>query len=317
MIGFTVKRILLLIPVLFGVAFLVFSILALMPYDAASVQLGMASTPEGIAAWNEAHGLNAPFLQRFFTYLWNLVHGDFGVSWTTNTSIATEFAQRIPTTLTVAAGTMTIIIVIGIPIGVISAVKQYSIFDTVTRVSAMLITAIPIFWLGLLLILVFALKLNWLPATGGGSLKHFIMPCITLSACMAAQLIRMTRSTMLEVIRADFVLTAKAKGAKQSRVVLVHVLRNALLPTITVIGILLGQAVGGAIVTETIFALPGVGTYLLQGINKYDMPVVMLSIIFIAAVICVINIVVDILYMVIDPQLRGQFVRKGKQGEGA
>ena len=309
MLKFIAKRLLVLIPVLIGVSFLVFSILALMPADVASIQLGMAATPEGIEQWNEEHGLNAPFLTRYLNYMAGLFTGDLGKSYTTNIAISAELSQRIPATLSLAAGTMVLVIAIGIPVGVVSAVRQYSIFDNVSRLLAMLLTSIPAFWLGLLLILKFSLELDWLPATGGESFSHYILPWITLSAAMAAQLIRMTRSTMLEVIRADYVQTAKAKGAKPMRIIMVHELRNALLPMVTVIGITLGQTLGGAIVTETIFALPGVGTYLLQGINKYDMPVVMASVLFIAAMIGVINLAVDLLYMYIDPRLRSQFMK--------
>ena len=309
MLKFIAKRLLVLIPVLIGVSFLVFSILALMPADVASIQLGMAATPEGIEQWNEEHGLNAPFLTRYLNYMAGLFTGDLGKSYTTNIAISAELTQRIPATLSLAAGTMVLVIAIGIPVGVVSAVRQYSIFDNVSRLLAMLLTSIPAFWLGLLLILKFSLELDWLPATGGESFSHYILPWITLSAAMAAQLIRMTRSTMLEVIRADYVQTAKAKGAKPMRIIMVHELRNALRPMVTVIGITLGQTLGGAIVTETIFALPGVGTYLLQGINKYDMPVVMASVLFIAAMIGVINLAVDVLYMYIDPRLRSQFMK--------
>ena len=309
MLKFIAKRLLVLIPVLIGVSFLVFSILALMPADVASIQLGMAATPEGIEQWNEEHGLNTPFLTRYLNYMAGLFTGDLGKSYTTNIAISAELTQRIPATLSLAAGTMVLVIAIGIPVGVVSAVRQYSIFDNVSRLLAMLLTSIPAFWLGLLLILKFSLELDWLPATGGESFSHYILPWITLSAAMAAQLIRMTRSTMLEVIRADYVQTAKAKGAKPMRIIMIHELRNALLPMVTVIGITLGQTLGGAIVTETIFALPGVGTYLLQGINKYDMPVVMASVLFIAAMIGIINLAVDVLYMYIDPRLRSQFMK--------
>lgn len=309
MLKFIAKRLLVLIPVLIGVSFLVFSILALMPADVASIQLGMAATPEGIEQWNEEHGLNAPFLTRYLNYMAGLFTGDLEKSYTTNIAISAELTQRIPATLSLAAGTMVLVIAIGIPVGVVSAVRQYSIFDNVSRLLAMLLTSIPAFWLGLLLILKFSLELDWLPATGGESFSHYILPWITLSAAMAAQLIRMTRSTMLEVIRADYVQTAKAKGAKPMRIIMIHELRNALLPMVTVIGITLGQTLGGAIVTETIFALPGVGTYLLQGINKYDMPVVMASVLFIAAMIGIINLTVDVLYMYIDPRLRSQFMK--------
>lgn len=309
MLKYIVKRLLILIPVLLGVSFLVFSILALMPADVASVQLGVSATPEGIEKWNEEHGLNDPFFQRYFNYMAGLLTGDPGISWSSNTPIKTEFLQRIPSTMILTAGTIVLVILLGVPVGVISAIKQYSIFDNISRLLAMLLTSLPAFWLGLLLILEFSLNLNWFPATGAGSLNHYVLPWITLSAAMAAQVIRMTRSTMLEVIRADYVQTARAKGAKPGRIVMIHELRNAMLPMITVVGIILGQTLGGAIVTETIFALPGVGTYLLQGIFKYDMPVVMISVLFIAAVIGIINLFIDILYMYIDPRLRSQFVK--------
>lgn len=309
MLKYIARRVLILIPVLLGVSFLVFAILAMMPADVAAVQLGVSATPEGIEKWNEEHGLNDPFLKRYFDYMGGLLTGNPGVSWSSNTPIKTEFVQRIPSTMALTAGTIVLVILLGVPVGVISAIKQYSIFDNISRLLAMLLTSLPAFWLGLLLMLKFALELDILPATGGGSFAHYILPWITLSTAMAAQMIRMTRSTMLEVIRADYVQTARAKGAKPVRVVMVHELRNALLPIITVVGIILGQTLGGAIVTETIFALPGVGTYLLQGIFKYDMPVVMISVLFIAAVIGVINLLIDILYMYIDPRLRSQFVK--------
>ncbi|MCI8439564.1 MAG: ABC transporter permease [Oscillospiraceae bacterium] len=309
MLKYISRRVLILIPVLLGVSFLVFAILAMMPADVAAVQLGVSATPEGIEKWNEEHGLNDPFLKRYFDYMGGLLTGDPGVSWSSNTPIKTEFVQRIPSTMALTAGTIVLVILLGVPVGVISAIRQYSIFDNISRLLAMLLTSLPAFWLGLLLMLKFALELDVLPATGGGSFAHYILPWITLSTAMAAQMIRMTRSTMLEVIRADYVQTARAKGARPVRVVMVHELRNALLPIITVVGIILGQTLGGAIVTETIFALPGVGTYLLQGIFKYDMPVVMISVLFIAAVIGVINLLIDILYMYIDPRLRSQFVK--------
>ena len=309
MLKYISRRVLILIPVLLGVSFLVFAILAMMPADVAAVQLGVSATPEGIEKWNEEHGLNDPFLKRYFDYMGGLLTGDPGVSWSSNTPIKTEFVQRIPSTMALTAGTIVLVILLGVPVGVISAIRQYSIFDNISRLLAMLLTSLPAFWLGLLLMLKFALELDVLPATGGGSFAHYILPWITLSTAMAAQMIRMTRSTMLEVIRADYVQTARAKGARPVRVVMVHELRNALLPIITVVGIILGQTLGGAIVTETIFAQPGVGTYLLQGIFKYDMPVVMISVLFIAAVIGVINLLIDILYMYIDPRLRSQFVK--------
>lgn len=179
MVKYITKRLLILIPVLLGVSFLVFSILAMMPADVASVQLGVSATPEGIEKWNEEHGLNDPFLERYFDYMKGLLTGDPGVSWSSNTSIKTEFLQRIPSTMALTAGTIVLVILLGVPVGIISAIKQYSIFDNVTRLLAMLLTSLPAFWLGLLLILKFSLDLDWLPATGGGSVLHYILPWIT------------------------------------------------------------------------------------------------------------------------------------------
>lgn len=309
MARFVIKRLLILIPVLLGVSLLIFFILTLMPAEVASIQLGLDVTPEAIERWNEEHGLNDPFFVRYTNYMANLFRGDFGKSWVTETSVNKEFSERIPATLILTFGSLSISIIVGVIIGVISAVKQYSMFDYTSIVSAMIITSLPAFWLGLMLVLIFSLQLKLLPATGGSSLKSYILPWITLSAATSAQLIRMTRSTMLEVIRSDYVLTAKAKGAKPLQVIFIHELRNALLPTITIIGIILGGTLGGALVTETVFALPGVGTYLLYGVLSYNMPVVMISVLFIATVIGIVNLIVDILYMYIDPRLRSQFIK--------
>ncbi len=309
MARYILKRLLILVPVLLGVSLLIFFILTLMPAEVAAIQLGIDVTEEAVERWNEEHGLNDPFFVRYFKYMKGLLQGDLGNSWKTKTSINKEFVERIPSTLILTFGSLAVSVIVGVTVGVISAIRQYSIFDYSAIVGAMIITSVPAFWLGLLLVLFFSLRLGLLPATGGSTLKSYILPWITLSAATSAQLIRMTRSTMLEVIRSDYVLTAKAKGASPFRVILKHELRNALLPTITVIGIILGGALGGALVTETVFALPGVGTYLLHGVLSYDMPVVMISVLFIAAVIGLINLVVDVLYMYIDPRLRSQFIK--------
>ena len=309
MTRYIMKRLLVLIPVLLCVSFLVFGILNLMPGEVASIQLGMAATPEGIEQWNAEHGMNDPFIVRYLGYMKNLLTGNPGKSWSTNLPISEEFSQRIPYTLALTGGSLILVLLIGIPVGIISAIKQYSIFDNVSRLLAMLFTSIPAFWLGLMLILKVSLEMNLLPATGGDTFAHYILPCVTLSAALSARLIRMTRSAMLEVIRSDYVQTAKAKGAREWRIVFIHELRNALLPMITVIGIIIGTTLGGAIITETVFALPGIGTYILQGIKRYDMPVVMIGILFIASMIGIINLIIDILYMYIDPRLRSKLMK--------
>lgn len=198
-------------------------------------------------------------------------------------------------------------IVIGLPVGIISAVKQYSIIDNISLLFALILASIPVFWLGLMLVLVFSLKLDWLPATGGDSWINFVLPCITLSAEFMAQLVRMTRSSMLEVIRQDYVRTAKSKGASEKRVIFKHALRNALLPIITVIGLNFGAMIGGAILVEAVFALPGIGTMLITSIRMKDTPSVMACVLFTAFCVSIINLVVDILYTFIDPRLKSEY----------
>jgi peptide/nickel transport system permease protein len=217
---------------------------------------------------------------------------------------------RIPVTLKLSLGALVIVVFFGLSIGIISAVKQYSFIDTISLLFTMIATAMPAFWLGLLLMLFFALQLGWLPATGVGSFSNYIMPWITIAFGYMAMLVRMTRSSMLEVIRQDYTRTARAKGAKEKTVILKHALRNALLPIITVIGLNLGQMVGGSLVTETVFALPGVGTLLLSAIRQQDIPIVMATIIFVAIAIGIINLIVDILYAFVDPRLRTQFIKE-------
>jgi len=303
------KRILIMIPVLIGISFLVFFILTIMPGDVAIIQIGTSATAEDVALWKEQHGLNDPFVLRYIKYIANVLQGDFGASWRTNMDVKTEFLQRIPSTLTLSIGSLLLVCIIGLPAGILSAVKQYSLFDYASIFSTLLFTSIPAFWLGLMLMLYISLNMDLLPATGADTLKHFILPWITLSATLTAQVIRMSRSTMLEVIRQDYIKTAQAKGALPRQVVVKHALRNALLPLITVIGLQFGVTIGGTIITETVFAIPGVGTYLLQAVKQQDVPAVMISVLFIAAVIGITNLVVDLLYMFVDPRLKTQLMK--------
>ncbi len=197
-------------------------------------------------------------------------------------------------------------VIIGIPIGVLSAVKQYSLVDNITLFTAMMLTSMPSFFFGLCAMLLFSLKLGWLPAMGVDSLKHFILPWFTCAAVYLAHLIRMTRSNMLEVIRADYIRTARAKGASERTVVFKHALKNALLPIITIVGINFGAMLGGAVITESIFGLPGLGTMTINGIRMKDTPTVMASILFVALMISILNLIIDIIYMLVDPRLRSE-----------
>lgn len=308
MLKYILKRLLLLIPVIIGISFIIFSIMQLTPGDPAREILGETATQEAVDALREEMGLNDPFLLQYGRYMWNAIRGDFGTSYQTGQSVIKQILERFPTTIYLAIGATLAAILIGIPVGLISAVKQYSIIDDVSTIFSMVLTAVPNFWLGLVLMLTLSLKLKWFPAYGATSLKHFVLPWITLSCMTLAVLIRMTRSSMLEVIRQDYIRTARAKGAKERRIVFHHALRNALLPVITVIGMQLSVQLGGAIIVETVFSIPGLGTMIISGIKTKDIPVVMGGVMFIALVGGLVNLLVDILYAYIDPRLKSRYV---------
>lgn len=306
---YILKRLLLMIPVLLGISLLVFTMLELSPGDPAQIILGMKATPEALDNLREQMGLNDPFWIRYIRYIGNVLHGNFGTSWRTNLSVIDEIVQRIPVTLRVALGAMFLTVLIGIPVGIISAVKQYSLVDNLTLGGALLFSSMPAFWFGTLLVLLFALKLSWLPATGSDSIKSYILPWVTLAASNAATLVRMTRSSMLEVIRADYIKMARAKGASEKQVILRHALRNALLPIITIVGMNFAGLMGGTVVIEQVFTLTGLGTLAINSVRALDVPMVMGEVLFIAALTSLINLLVDVLYVYIDPRLKSQYVR--------
>lgn len=309
MLKFVGRRVLMMLPVILGISFLIFSIMNLTPGDPARVILGNYATDEDVEAWREEKGLNAPFFTRYLRWVAGALRGDLGESYATGSSVTEQLAGRAPTSLQLTTGATILMVLIGVPVGVISAVRQYSIVDRATMVSTLVLTSTPAFWLGLILILVFSLNLNLLPATGTDTWKSFILPSITLSSAVMASLLRMTRSNMLEVIRQDYIRTARAKGAGERTVIWRHALRNALLPIITIVGLSFGTMTGGALVTETVFALPGVGSLLVTSVRMKDTPQVMACVMFISLVIGLANLVVDILYVYVDPRLRTQFVR--------
>lgn len=308
MLKYILKRLLLLIPVIIGISFIIFSIMQLTPGDPAREILGDNAAQEAVDALREEMGLNDPFLLQYGRYMWKAVRGDFGTSYQTGQSVMKQILERFPTTIYLAIGATLVAIIIGVPVGLISAVKQYSLMDDISTIFSMVLTAIPNFWLGLVLMLALSLKLKWFPAYGATSLKHFVLPWITLSCMTLAVLIRMTRSSMLEVIRQDYIRTARAKGARERRIVFRHALRNALLPVITVIGTQLSVQLGGAIIVETVFSIPGLGTMIISGIKTKDIPVVMGGVMFIALVGGLVNLLVDILYAYIDPRLKSRYV---------
>lgn len=306
------KRILYMIPVLLGVAFLVFSILALTPGDPGSIILGITAKQEDIAALNAQFGYDKPFLVRFFNYIFDLVfHFDLGTSYSRRQPVINDIMARFPNTLLLALMSMSLSALIGVTLGIISAVRQYSVLDHVLVVTALVFASVPGFWLALMLLLFFSLRLKWLPSFGADSLKHFILPTITVSLTSAAGLLRLTRASMLETVRQEYIRTAKAKGAAENVVIWRHALRNALIPVVTTIGTSFGASLGGAIIAETVFAMPGMGTLLTNAIRQKDVPVVMGATLFLALLFSMVVLIVDILYAFIDPRIRAKYESGG------
>lgn len=301
------KRLLFLIPVLLGVTFIVFTIMSFTPGDPAQLILGESARPEAIEALREDMGLNDPFIVQYFKFIGNALKGDFGKSYTTGRDVFSEIFARFPNTLVLATVGVVIAILIGIPVGIISATRQYSMIDSISMIGALLGVSMPNFWLGLMLILFFSVKLGVLPSGGFTGLNSVILPAITLGTSAAAIITRMTRSSMLEVIRQDFIRTARAKGVSEKVVVNKHALKNALIPVITVIGLQFGYLLGGAVLTETVFSWPGVGRLLVEAIRQKDTPTVLASVVFLATTFSIVNLFVDILYAYVDPRIKSQY----------
>ena len=309
MAKYILKRLAMMVLVVLGISFIVFTIMSLTPGNAAQMILGQSASPEQVAKLEAELGLDQPFFTRFFSFWKGVLHGDFGKSYQTRLPVFDEILARFPTTLKLATFAMLIATMIGVPVGVISAVRQYSIVDGVSMVVAMLFASVPSFVMGLLLQLEFALNLHWLPATGTASWQSYILPAFTLSAATMATLTRMTRSTMLEAIRQDYIRTARAKGATESSVVLRHALRNALLPIVTVIGVDFGYLLGGTVVIESVFSLAGLGTLMITSIRMKDTPVVMAAVMFVTIAYSLVNLAVDIIYAYIDPRVKSQYAK--------
>ncbi|MDD4657770.1 MAG: ABC transporter permease [Eubacteriales bacterium] len=308
MYKYVIKRLLLMIPVLLCAIFLVFAIMSLTPGDPGSLILGMTAKQEDIDQLNHEFGYDKPFLIRFADYVKNIVlRFDFGNSYRTRTPVFKEIAARFPNTLKLAVGSIILSSILGISLGILSAVKQYSFIDNLFTMIAMFFAAVPGFWFGLMLMLLFSLRLGWLPPNGVESWRHFVLPTITLAVGGAAGLLRLTRSTMLETIRQDYIRTARSKGASERAVIWKHALKNALLPVITSLGMNFGASLGGAIIIETVFAMPGLGTHIVNAIRQKDIPVVLASTLLLATLFCVIMLIVDIVYAFLDPRIKAKY----------
>ncbi len=305
---YVIRRLLQMIPVVLGVTILVFTILYFIPGDPVRLLLGAEPTPAQIEAKRQAMGLNDPYLIRLGKYVEGIVlHFDFGKSWIYNTPVTTELLHRFPRTLTIAVICMLMQILIGTPLGIIAAVNRNGWGDRISMFIAMFGISMPNFWIALMLVLLFSVKLGWLPPYGIGGLKFYILPCIANAFPGIATQARQTRSSMLEVIRSDFITTARAKGMSEMRILLRHALPNALLPVITIIGNGMGMLLAGTVVIEMIFAIPGIGWYLVGGIGNRDINVVQSSVIFLAIAFTLIMLLVDLAYAFIDPRVKARF----------
>ncbi len=310
MVRYVLKRILSILPIVFGVTLITFSIMSFTPGDPARIILGTSATQNAIDNLNHQLGYDKPFFIQFFNYVINAVTKlDFGNSYLSQKPVFDDIMLRFPTTLTLAFLSVAVAATIGIPIGIYSAVKQYSITDTVTTFMAMFFAAVPGFWLGMMFILLFSLQLRLLPSNGIESWKGFILPVITLALPPGSELMRITRTTMLETIRQDYIRTARAKGAPERTVVFKHALRNALLPVITQMGVTFAMMLGGTIIIESVFGLPGIGSLIVNAIKMKDIPLVLASTIFLATIFCIIMIIIDILYGFVDPRVKARFSR--------
>ncbi|MCJ1907573.1 nickel ABC transporter permease [Planococcus ruber] len=311
MVSLIIRRTLQLVFLLLGISFLVFSSMYIAPGDPAAIIGGPTATETDIAAIRANLGLDDPFLAQYARYLGNAVQGDFGYSYQTTQPVADAIAVRFPNTLKLAVASMIVAVIIGILTGLVSALKQNSWLDVSATTFALAGISIPNFWLGALLILVFAVNLQWLPVGGMAhpfytidGIRELILPAITLGTGSAAMIARMARSSMLEVIRADYVRTARAKGVKERSVIWIHTLKNAMIPIITVIGLNFGFLLGGTIITEKVFAINGVGRLMIDAIAARDFPMVQGSVLLVATLFVLVNLIVDIVYTYIDPRIK-------------
>ena len=312
MVKYTLRRLLLLIPVVLGVALLIFIIMSFTPGDPAVIILGENATVEQVAALHVKLGLDQPLLVRFFNYIKGIVlHFDFGTSYTNGRPVRDEILQRFGYTFKIAAFSMVFSLGIGVPLGIVAALNRNTWKDNLSMSVALIGISMPTFWFGLVLSIVFALKLRWLPPSGVGSIKNYIMPCLAVSMPGIAGLARQTRSSLLEVIRADYITTARAKGQTERVITFRHALRNALIPVITQAGAVFGLLMCGTLVAETVFTIPGLGTYMITAIKSRDYPAIQGAVILVSIAFSVVMLLVDLLYAAVDPRIRAQFKNGG------
>jgi len=310
MYRYVIKRILFLVPTILGVVFIILLTMNFTPGDPARAQLGVSAPQADVDALNHQLGYDLPFTRKYLNYVTNMVvHQDFGTSYFTKQSVFDEIWPRYQITIKLAFLGVFLAAAMGIPLGIYAAVRQYTLWDTIPSILAFLVAAVPAFVLGMIFLFWFSLKLNWLPSYGIDSWKNYLMPAFAISIPPAAMNLRFTKSSMLESIRQDYVRTARAKGAPERVVIWKHALKNALLPVITNIGLSLGSLIAGAVVAEKLFAIPGIGSLIVDRIAYKDEPVIIAGTILIAICFTVVMLVVDLIYALIDPRIRAKYAR--------
>ena len=303
------KRLLQIIPVLIGVTFLVFVLLSLSPGDPAQAILGVGAKPEELAMMRDQLGLNDSLVVRYLRYMGGVLKGDFGTSYSIKQPVLEIIKIRLPNTLILSFGSLLLIFIVAIPLGIALAVKQNSLFDNVMRVVTLIMAAMPGFWLGLMLILLFSVKLGWLPSNGLDNAQAAITPLICLSVSGWTVNSRLTRASMLDVIRQDYIRTARAKGLPYGMILRKHALRNAFMPIITSVGMAIGTSFGGSVVIETVFGINGLGKMMVDALRQKDVPTIMASVIISAVIIALANLLTDLSYALIDPRIRSNYVK--------
>ena len=306
MVKYIVKRLILIIPIIFGISIILFTIMNLTPGDPAQMLIGDTYTEEALDQLRAELGLDKPFFQQYIDYIWNALHGDFGISYRTRNPVFDEVFSRFPHTVAITFLSIIIQVVVGVIVGIVAAVKQYSLLDTVSQAITMVLASVPDFWIGLMLLLLFSVKLGLLPLSGIENWTGYILPAVAVALPYMANLIRLTRSTMLDVMRMDYIDTAKAKGGPKKQIIFKHALKNALLPVVTLAGVNISWMLGGTIVIEQVFNIPGIGSLMITSIRNKDTPVVMATVMFIAVLSCLINLATDLIYAAIDPRVKAQ-----------
>jgi peptide/nickel transport system permease protein len=304
MVRYLFRRLLLTFPVLLGVATLVFALIHLVPGDPAQAMLGEGASQEEIVKLQHTLGLDRPLLSQYRSFLVGVAHGDLGTSFRYNAPVAAQIRDKFPNTAALALAAMLVAVVLAIPLGIVAAVYRGTVVDHAAMTLALLGICMPNFWLGPLLAILFAVKLGWLPVSGIGGLSHLVLPALTLGAALAAILARMTRASVLEELRELYVLAARARGLSGARAVVHHAFRNSLIPIVTIVGLQFGAVLTGTIITETIFAWPGIGRLLIQAINFRDYPLVQGCILFISVTYVAMNLLTDLTYGFLDPRIR-------------